>query len=62
LEIFSRLNEEHGVTVVMNLHQVDFAIRYCRRILVFEHGQIVYDGAPEGINQVELYEDARRTS
>jgi phosphonate transport system ATP-binding protein len=55
LEIFSQLNAEKGVTVIMNLHQVDFAIRYCKRILIFEAGRLKYDGSPDGVNQAELY-------
>lgn len=49
LNCFQRLNQEQGKTIIINLHQVDFALRYCRRVLVLERGMIVYDGPPEEI-------------
>jgi phosphonate transport system ATP-binding protein len=55
LEAFAELNRENKVTVIMNLHQVDFALRYCQRILVFQNGKITYDGAPEGVAPAAIY-------
>jgi phosphonate transport system ATP-binding protein len=57
LDLFKRLNQELGVTVLLNLHQVDFALQYCQRLLVLSHGKLVYDGAPDGIKNIELYAD-----
>ncbi|MDF2502121.1 MAG: phosphonate transport system ATP-binding protein [Anaerosporomusa subterranea] len=36
-----------GKTVIMNLHQLDHAIKYCDRILMLEQGSICFDGPPE---------------
>ncbi|HEX2911719.1 MAG TPA: phosphonate ABC transporter ATP-binding protein [Chloroflexia bacterium] len=55
LDIFLRLNQEIGATVVMNLHQLDFAIRYCPRILVLKAGRLIYDGPPEGLKNIDIY-------
>ncbi len=55
LDLFRRLNEELGVTVVMNLHQLDFAVRYCRRILVLKAGRLAYDGSPEDLQDFDIY-------
>lgn len=44
METLARINAEDGVTVVVSLHQVDFAIRYCPRTVALKAGQIVYDG------------------
>ncbi len=57
LDLFKKLNEEMGVTVLLNLHQVDFALRYCRRLLVLSQGKLVYDGAPDGMKDFQLYAD-----
>lgn len=35
-----------GSTVLINLHQVDFALNYCSRILVFDQGHLVCDEPP----------------
>jgi phosphonate transport system ATP-binding protein len=49
LERLQRLNRERGTTVLVSLHQADFAHRYCPRVLVLAHGALVYDGPPAGL-------------
>lgn len=44
METLSDINARDGVTVVVCLHQVDFAIRYCPRTIALKNGRIVYDG------------------
>ena len=44
METLERINAEDGVTVVVSLHQVDFAIRYCPRTVALKHGVVIYDG------------------
>lgn len=44
MEILSKIQREDGRTVVVSLHQVDMAIRYCPRIIALNQGQVVYDG------------------
>lgn len=44
MEILSCIQREDGRTVVVSLHQVDMAIRYCPRIVALNQGQVVYDG------------------
>ena len=51
-----RLNADHGATVMLSLHQPEVALRLCPRILVLEHGSVVYDGPPDGIDQRRLYQ------
>jgi phosphonate transport system ATP-binding protein len=43
-----------GITVVINLHQVDVALNYADRIIGVNKGSIVYDGPPEGIHSDQL--------
>lgn len=43
-----------GITVIVNLHQVDTALKYSDRILGVNKGSIVYDGQPTGINREQL--------
>jgi phosphonate transport system ATP-binding protein len=57
LDLFKRVNEELGVTVMINLHQLDFAVRYCPRILVFKAGNLAYDGSPEGLGNFNIYDE-----
>jgi len=44
MQSLARINREDGVTVLVSLHQVDFARRYCPRTIALAHGRIVYDG------------------
>jgi phosphonate transport system ATP-binding protein len=43
------VNETYGITVVSNLHQLDYARDYCTRILGIRGGRIVFDGAPASL-------------
>lgn len=44
MEILARINREQGITVVVSLHQVQFARRYCPRTVALRLGEVVYDG------------------
>lgn len=44
MEILTRIQREDGRTVLVSLHQVDMAIRYCPRVIALNQGQVVYDG------------------
>jgi phosphonate transport system ATP-binding protein len=54
MEILRELNANDGLTVLVTLHQVDYALRYCRRVVALKAGQIVYDGPPEGLDKARL--------
>ncbi|MDR2340631.1 MAG: phosphonate ABC transporter ATP-binding protein [Deltaproteobacteria bacterium] len=47
--ILQRLNREEGITVVVSLHQVDFAKKFCDRAVALCHGRIRYDGPSTGL-------------
>ena len=51
MEILKRINREYGVTIIANLHHLDFARDYCGRIIGIAEGQIVFDDIPERLNQ-----------
>jgi phosphonate transport system ATP-binding protein len=44
MELLQFLNRQHGCTVLVSLHQVDFAVRYCERTIALDAGKIVFDG------------------
>ena len=54
MENLCDLNREDGLTVVVTLHQVDYALRYCRRVVALKAGKIVYDGPSDGLEQSKL--------
>jgi phosphonate transport system ATP-binding protein len=44
MDILSTLNKEDGCTVVVSLHQVNVAMKYCARTVALHQGRVVYDG------------------
>jgi len=54
MEILRELNADDGLTVVVTLHQVDYALRYCDRVVALKAGKIVYDGPPSGLDRARL--------
>lgn len=44
MELLAQMNRERGCTVVVSLHQVEFAIKYCPRTIALHRGRVVYDG------------------
>jgi phosphonate transport system ATP-binding protein len=45
MQILADINREDGTTVVVTLHQVDSAMRYCQRAVALKAGRIHFDGA-----------------
>ncbi|GAA0370336.1 phosphonate ABC transporter ATP-binding protein [Bacillus horti] len=45
-----------GITVLVNLHQVDVALKYSDRIIGVSKGRIVYDGSPKEITMEQIHE------
>ena len=44
MDLLANVNREDGCTVVVSLHQVNVAIKYCPRTIALHQGRIVYDG------------------
>lgn len=58
MDIVKELNEQDGITVMVSLHQVEYALNYCQRTIALRDGEVVYDGpsnalTPQFLN--ELY-------
>lgn len=61
MEILSRIHAEDGRTVVVTLHQVDVARRYCHRAIALKDGRLYFDGAIGELTDARLqslYENA----
>lgn len=54
METLSLINREDGTTIVVSLHQVGFALRYCRRVVALDRGRIVYDGPTSNLTTERL--------
>ena len=56
MDILRTLNRQDGLTVVVTLHQVDYALRYCDRVIALKAGRLVYDGPTDGLDRARLIE------
>ncbi|MCF6186868.1 MAG: phosphonate ABC transporter ATP-binding protein [Desulfobulbaceae bacterium] len=54
MDILQTINRQYGVTIIANLHHLDFARKYCSRILGIADGDIIFDGLPEELAQRDL--------
>jgi len=48
-------SRESGITVICNLHQVDYAIEFGERIVGVAGGRIVFDGKPDELTEEVLH-------
>ena len=56
MEQLVELNQRDGLGVIVTLHQVDYAIRYCQRVVALKAGKIAYDGPSSGLDKPTLIE------
>ena len=54
MELMARLAGERDIPVIVNIHNVDLARRFAQRIIGMAEGEVVYDGAPHGLNDAYL--------
>jgi phosphonate transport system ATP-binding protein len=65
LSLLHRICKEDGISAVVSLHQVDLAQRYADRIIGLSHGRVIFDAAPQTLDQASydtLYEQVPRSS
>ena len=54
MDALEDLNRRDGITIVCNLHTLDTARAYCRRIIGMAAGRIVFDGPPDSLTEPVL--------
>jgi phosphonate transport system ATP-binding protein len=54
MDILARVNREDQCTVVVSLHQVNVAMKYCPRTVALHQGKVVYDGPSAGLTPAVL--------
>lgn len=54
MDALADINRRDGITVLTNLHTLDTARTYCRRIVGMSAGRIVFDGAPQELTEPAL--------
>lgn len=56
LKYLEQLNKERGITVLCSLHFLDLVHRYATRAIALKDGQVVFDGLPSEIDDVQFKE------
>jgi phosphonate transport system ATP-binding protein len=46
---FARVNRDMNISILLNIHHVDLALKYATRVLGIRAGKVVYDGPADGI-------------
>ena len=54
MDTLAQINRSRKVAVVVSLHQVDVALRYCPRVVALRHGKVVYDGPSAALTPAML--------
>ena len=54
MRMLRKVNRENRITVLVSLHQVDFAMQFCDRCVGLRNGQVVYDGPSSGLTTALL--------
>jgi phosphonate transport system ATP-binding protein len=52
----AEINRTHGITVLVNLHSIDIARRYCHRVIGMRKGNIVFDGPVDALTDDAIAE------
>jgi phosphonate transport system ATP-binding protein len=50
MDYFKKVNEKKNITILINLHDVNLAKKYCDRIIALKKGKIIFDGKPGEID------------
>lgn len=55
MDQLAEINRNKKITCIVNLHQVDVAMKYSQRIIGVAGGKIVYDGSPDNLDQETIH-------
>ncbi|GGK11858.1 phosphonates import ATP-binding protein PhnC [Caldalkalibacillus thermarum] len=54
LDLIKEIHHSEQMTTILNLHDVELALKYCDRIIGLAHGRKVFDGSPRQVNDKVL--------
>ncbi len=50
MDDFKKINREMNISILINIHHVDLALKYADRVIGIKAGEIVYDGPAKDVN------------
>jgi phosphonate transport system ATP-binding protein len=54
MDILADMNRQDGITILVSLHQIEYALTYCPRAIALKAGKIVYDGPSDELTPALL--------
>lgn len=54
MKYLRKINEEFGITIIINIHDINLATKYCSRIVGISAGEIVADCCSEDLTEEKL--------
>lgn len=51
MQDFKRINEEYNISVLINIHHVDLALKYAKRVIGIKEGKVVFDGDASSVDE-----------
>lgn len=54
MDLLQQVAAERNVTIVLSMHDLDLARRYCTRILGLKQGMITFDSPPEALDEASV--------
>jgi ABC-2 type transport system ATP-binding protein len=55
-EFLSKINGEMGITMILTTHDLNEIEELCKRLLIIDHGKIIYDGNLHGLRQKFMFD------
>lgn len=55
MELLRWAVDDLGVTALVSLHQVDFALEFSDRVIGLAKGELLYDGDPDALSEKTIY-------
>lgn len=54
MDYLYKICQADGISAIVSLHQVDFALRFATRIIGIKDGEIAYDGPPQDLDKAMI--------
>lgn len=54
MNYFQKINKKNNIAILLNIHHVDLALEYAKRVIGIKEGEIVFDGPVSEVNEKVL--------
>lgn len=54
MDLIYQMTQRRNIACIVNLHQLDVAMRYATRIIGLAKGEMIFDGTPQQLNNAVI--------